>query len=259
MKKLMAAGAALSCLLLGCGGSSSGNSSNSGIPAIVDGIWTGTISTSSQTLTGKALILPNNQFSFMSDDLTVTVNGLVSTTDTALSLSSATLTQTSLANNAYVSNTFGFSYAKVPITEKGNAFSGAFSSFSLNPNGDSWLSGTLALTYATPLNAGVTLANLAGTYTSTATSLGQPLTLQISAAGQVTDPSNTYTVTLSQVAADVNEFTVTVSLKNAPGDPVSGYAFYIPAVTTGESPQRATLWIQGSLFNAQLQVLQLAI
>lgn len=254
MKNLIVAGAVLSVAFLGCGGkSSSSPPSPSPTPVYVDGIWSGTITSTNpvQSLTGKALILPTGEFSFMSDDNTVMVNGTAATTSTAFSLDGASILNFVKNGGQIASTTVDFYYANIPIAPGGNSFSGNFTTSSDTFITSNWPAGSLALTYAEPFNVVTPLASIAGGYSTSTAPLGQQLTLTVNADGTFKDSTGTITGKLTpSPVANLNAFTVTVN-QTPPNSTSSGVAFYIPAGASSAS-QAATLWIQAGLINAQM-------
>ncbi len=202
----------------GCGGRSGGGSAPAPtIPSWFSGVWTGTNTTNGEAV--SMLALPSGAFRMLGGASLNQVVGTLGLDGTSLSGSGSSV--------AVGSGTVA------PATFSGTATqSPARMNLNLSAN-----NGTFAYRLSANANANVpvTLAQLAGTYTSAAAanSSGQVLqvTLQPDGTATLSSPalSGTETGTLAQVAPNLNAFTV--SVPPSPGQPYSlaGLAFLLPA------------------------------
>jgi len=269
VKTLAMAGLALACLLVNCGGGGSTTPAAQtapglpqGEPVPVDGIWTGTLRSNAlnQDLPGKAVILPNGQFNFATDDQSVMIFGNAKVSGDAVSLNESLLMQRKPIILGGINA--GIQIASTSITLQGGTVveeTSLNSAFTAGFLGSDYATGSLALTWSPVLNVPVQLTNLVGTYTGNYQSASPiapaPMTLAVAADGTVTDPTGAYKATLTQVGTGVNAFKVAL-VKVSSGTQTDGVAFYVPAVgaTATSNAQPAMLWIQTPNGRAQLSL-----
>lgn len=239
--------------LLACGGGGGGSSTPAPAPApppsasAFEGPWTGTLrSTTGATVTATALVLASGEMRYVAS------NGIQAVGTVAASGNAATGSGTLYAPYGYVfpGNTTSTAFSLSGSGIAGTTLSGSYTS--------AYDSGTFAFAY----NAGakyaspVIMANVAGTYTSTMTSSGYPISGRLTSTGALSgsDAFGTLSGTLTAVDPAKNAFRVNVAYTptGQAARAYSGLAFF----DFSYSPVRLEVQATGAAgqFAAELQL-----
>jgi len=235
--------------LLACGGGGGGAPLPVPPPSagVFEGPWTGTLrSTTGATVTATALVLTSGEMRYVSS------NGIQAVGAVTASGTTATGSGTLYAPYGYVfqGNTATTPFSLSGSGSAGTALSGTYTS--AYDNGAFAFVYNAGARYASP----VVLANVAGTYASTLTSSGYPISGRLTATGALSgsDAFGTLTGTLTAVDPSRNAFRVNVTYTptGQPALTYAGLAFF----DFSYSPVRLEVQATGAAgqFAAELQL-----
>lgn len=194
--------------LLGCGGGGGGGTPAPQPPpasaGVFEGPWRGTLqSHSGGSVTATALLLASGEMRYVAS------NGIQAVGTVSASGTSATGTGTLYAPTGYL---FPGNVASTSFSLAGSGTGGASLSGTYTSPVDS---GTFAFTYdaGAAYASPVVLANVAGTYSSTTTSSGYPISGRLTSSGALSgsDVYGSFTGTLTAVDPAKNAFRVSVA------------------------------------------------